>query len=70
MTVLKLTEAEMSAVFELWERKWREGPSKFLTPAEVSAMSTAEFGECSTIAFVGYLREVRNEAPVAAEPAA
>ena len=70
MTTIQVSQADIAAVFELWQRKWREGPSDFLTAEEVAAMSTGDLGERSAIAFMGYLREVRGESPVKVETAA
>lgn len=67
MTTIQVSQADIAAVFELWEREARVNPQN-MTPLETAkAMSTVAFGEASAVAFIEYLHKVRGEDPVKAE---
>lgn len=67
MTTIQVSQADIAAVFELWEREARCDPQKMMPMEEAKAMGTAEFGEASAVAFINYLHKVRGEQPVEKE---
>ena len=61
MSTIQVSQADIAAVFELWERDTRCNPEEMMTRETASTMSTVAFGETSAVAFIEYLHKVRGE---------
>lgn len=60
MPTTPITQQQAAQVFALWDSNHGASPERFLTPAEVRAMDTADAAECRATYFLALLREVRQ----------
>ena len=54
---LVITVESATQAFDIWETRYRESPSDFLTADEVARMEVATVAERSAIYFLALLRE-------------
>lgn len=58
--MIQLTHNELLSVFEMWESECRANPDCFFTAEEVAALKISSASVKSAIAFLNYLKKVRD----------